>query len=176
MQLLWLLHPRGNVAPHPNGEAAWCYREQKQKVNHHFNPLLSSCMSVKSQHFCHPESGEPLVELSSLSALAFLHTLVIFSAKQRMYKEKKQETNEGAASVWWEQIHVWSMLIHMSRLLVVIPTLVSLDSLHCTMKFLCLDLICKVEAYLVALCKRSKSTLNYLKTDTMIRMPHTLIL
>ena len=42
-------------------------------------------------------------------------------------------------------------------------TLVSLDSLHCKMKFLCLLLICKVEAYLMVLCKHSKSTLNQLK-------------
>lgn len=57
------------------------------------------------------------------------------------------------------------MLTHVSHLLVVILTSVSLGSLHCQMKFLCLGLFCKVEAYMMALCKHSKSTLNQLKTN-----------
>lgn len=67
-------------------------------------------------------------------------------------------------------------MIHMSHLFVIILTLVSFDSLHGLMKFFCLCLICKVEAYLVALCKHSKSTFNQLKTNTLMSMLLKLIL
>ena len=62
----------------------------------------------------------------------------------------------------------------MSHLVVVlILTLIPLDSLHCQMKFLRLGLICKVEAYLVVLCKHSESTLNQPKTNTVMSVAYT---
>lgn len=113
--------------------------------------------SRKRGHFSHPDLGRLHGELSSLSAFVISTIPIIFSANVN------GRFMRILLKICW---HTW--IIH----LLLFKTLVSLDSIHCQMKFLCLGLICKVEACLVTLCKHNKSTLNQPKTSALMNMLH----